>query len=264
MVILFFGDIFGKTGRKAIASELPKLKKQYAPDFIIGNVENLAGGRGVNIKTLNEMTSLGFHGFTSGNHIWDNKEVLQIFEFETRLLRPANYPSPKGEPCPGSGRGVFVSGNKKLMVINLIGRVFMDSVDCPFQAADQILSEAPADMPILVDMHCDATSEKNAMGWFLNGKVSAVVGTHSHVQTADERVLPGGTAYITDIGMTGSFDSVIGLEREGILKRFRVKRHVTLKNAEENPGVSAVVITIGDNNKAQSIKRIRYALGDAK
>jgi metallophosphoesterase (TIGR00282 family) len=258
MVVMIFGDIFGKPGRRAVAAALPDLRAQYSPDFILGNAENLAGGRGTNRKTFQEMMQMGFHGFTSGNHIWDNRDVFSFIDQDERLLRPANYPAPAGEPCPGRGFGVICSGDKRIFVINLLGRVFMDSVDCPFATVDKILKENPTDFPILVDMHCDATSEKYAMGWHLAGRVSAVTGTHSHVQTADERILPGGTAYITDIGMSGSFDSVIGLKPTEIIKRFVTKRPHHYQQAKENPGVGCVVITLGPSNRAIKIERLRF------
>ena len=258
MVVLFFGDIYGKPGRRAIQKSLPLLKQKYEPDFILGNVENLAGGRGVNNKCFNEMINLGFHGFTSGNHIWDNKEVYGLFEKGAPLVRPANYPSPEGFPCPGYGATVIRNqAGQEIFVINLMGRVFMENTDCPFALVDQILREQKSSAPILVDMHADATSEKNAMGWFLDGRVAAVVGTHSHVQTADERVLPAGTAYITDIGMSGSFDSVIGLRPHEVIRKFLTKRPHPVAAAKENLGISCVVIQISPNQRAQSIERIR-------
>jgi metallophosphoesterase (TIGR00282 family) len=262
MIVLFFGDIFGKPGRRAIARALPDLIEKHSPDFIFGNIENLAGGKGVNKKAFNEMLSMGFHGFTSGNHIWDNKEVYSILETDTRLVRPANYPDFPGMPCPGSGHAVFESKGKKICIANFMGRVFMESTDCPFQAAQKFL-DLKLDCPTIVDFHADATGEKYAMGFFLDGKVSAVVGTHTHVQTADERLLPKGTAYITDIGMSGSFDSCIGLKKEEIIQKYIIKRKLQQQNADENPGVSAVVIEINDDtNLAKSIERVRYTVPD--
>lgn len=260
MVILFFADIFGRVGRRAIATALPDLKWRYKPDFIVGNVENLAGGRGVNRKSYHQMLEMGFHGFTSGNHIWDNREVLQILESDTRLVRPANYPSPKQWPCPGRGYTTLTNNGHSLFLVNVLGRVFMDALDCPFQAVDRILEEQKPNCPILVDMHADATSEKYAMGWHLAGRVSAVVGSHSHVQTADEHILPGGTAYITDVGMTGAFHSVIGLKPPEIIRKFITKRSAPYQAATDNPGISCVVIRVGDDGKATSIERIRQTV----
>ncbi len=258
--VLCFGDIYARPGRKAVSLALPKLKEKYQPDFILANVENIAGGYGVNKKTLAEMFQMGFHGFTSGNHIWDNKEVLEIFESEHRLVRPANYPSPPGMPCPGNGCVTLENNGKKLFIINLMGRVHMGDIECPFQMANQMLSDLREDLPIFVDFHAEATSEMTAMGWHLNGRVAAVVGTHTHVQTADEFVLPGGTAYITDIGLSGSFHSVIGVEPDIVLSRFLTKRPKRLEPAQNNLGVGAVVIKIGPDNKAKSIERLRFSV----
>ncbi len=258
MVILYFADIFGRPGRAAIRKSLPDLLEKYKPDFVIANAENLAGGRGVNKKCFNEMMGLGFHLLTSGNHIWDNKEIFAIMASDTRILRPLNWLSPESDPCPGKGFTIIENNGKKLAVINLMGRVFMDAIDCPFSAVNEALLQIPEDCAILVDMHADATSEKYAMGWHLNGRVSAVVGSHSHVQTADERILTKGTAYITDVGMTGSFDSVIGLKPEEIIRRFMLKRPVPVQTATENLGVGCVIITVGDDKKATQIERLRF------
>lgn len=261
MVVLFFADIFGRPGRKAIAAALPALQKEFQPDFVIGNAENLAGGRGVNKKTFNEMIEMGFHAMTGGNHTWDNRDVYWLLENDHRLLRPSNFPSPAGYPCPGKGHVLLEVGGKRLLLINLLGRVFMDALECPFAAVDRVLAEhRGGDYPILVDMHCDATSEKYAMGWHLDGRVSAMVGSHSHVQTADERILPGGTAYITDVGMTGAFDSVIGLRPAEIVKKFITKRPHSVQTATENPGISCVVIEIRDDHRAKSIVRVRRSV----
>jgi metallophosphoesterase (TIGR00282 family) len=204
MRVLFFADIFGKPGRKAVAAALPRLKAEYSPDFIIGNAENLAGGRGVNHRTFNQLINMGFNASDDGKPcLGQPRNFAGIFEKDNRLLRPANFPDSEKWPCPGKGFEIYEANGFKLCVVNLIGRVFMADVDCPFQVADKILG-IPRHVPIFVDMHADATSEKNAMGWFLAGKVAAVVGSHAHVQTADERILPGGTAYISDVGMSGS------------------------------------------------------------
>ena len=262
MVVLCFGDIFAKPGRQAVAASLPYLKRKYAPDIILGNVENLAGGRGVNRKTYDELLNLGFHGFTSGNHIWDNKEVVTIMETDRRIIRPANYPNPPRDRCPGFGWTLLEVDGNSLFLVNVMGRIFMDAIDCPFAAVDEALKHNQNNVPALVDLHADATSEMVAMGWHLDGRVSAVVGTHSHVQTADERLLHKGTAYITDIGMTGSFDSVIGMDRKVVVEKFVTKRPRRYQPANENPGVCCVVITIGEDNRAQSIERIRFTLAE--
>ncbi|MBY0370819.1 YmdB family metallophosphoesterase [bacterium] len=262
MRVLFFGDIFGRPGRRAVASVLPDLKKRYAPDFIFGNAENLAGGRGVNRKTFHEMLDMGFQAMTTGNHVWDNREVFSILEADRRLLRPANLADPADSPCPGAGHALYESKGKQILLVNLIGRVFMDQSEDPFAAADWILESAPAGVPIFVDMHAEATSEKYAMGWYLNGKVAAMVGTHSHVQTADERLLTEGTAYITDVGMSGAFDSVIGMEPAPVIQRFRTKRPQGFHPALQNPGVGYVVVDIDSNGKALSIERVRHTVAD--
>lgn len=258
MVILLFADIFGRVGRQAVAAALPDLIARYTPDFILGNAENLAGGRGTNRKTFNTMMDLGFHALTGGNHTWDNKDVYNFIDSETRLFRPANLPSSAELPCPGRGYGLVSNGHRSVFIINLLGRVFMDAVDCPFATVDRILKEAPANVPILVDFHADATSEMNALGWYLAGRVTAVTGSHSHVQTADERILPGGTAYITDVGLSGSFDSVIGLDRNEVIRKFITKRQTSFLPAHENPGVSCVVIKVDMKNKATEIERLRF------
>lgn len=262
MVVLYFGDIFARPGRRAIELAIGQLREKYKPDFIFGNAENLAGGRGVNQKTFREICEFGFDGFSSGNHIWDNPEVYKIMSGDSRLIRPANFPSPGGRKCPGRGYNVFESNGKKLLLINVMGRIFMDPLDCPFRAVDQILSERGEDMATIVDMHAETTSEKYAMGWHLAGRVSAMVGTHTHVQTADDRILTGGTAYITDIGLSGSFDSVIGLRSKEIVEKFITKRRVPYQVASDNLGVCAVVIKIGPDHRAQSIERIRLEVGE--
>lgn len=260
--VLYFGDIFGKPGRQALVAALPDLLARFSPHIVLCNVENLAGGRGVNRRSYQELLNLGFHGFTSGNHIWDNKEVLEIFAQDSRIIRPANFPSPRGYACPGKGVAVIEGNGRKLRVINLLGRVFMADVDCPFQAVDTILAES-SDLPTFVDMHCDATSEKNAMAWHLAGRVSAVVGSHSHVQTADERVLPGGTAYITDVGMTGALDSVIGYQPVQVIQKYLTRRPFPSVLSTAGIGYGCVVIDIDSQNRATSITRIRASV-DAK
>ncbi len=255
--VLLFADIFGKPGRRAVAAALPDLIKEWKPDFLFANGENLAGGRGVNLKTFNEMMGMGFHALTTGNHVWDNREVFSILENDRRLLRPANFPDPADSPCPGAGHALFQSNGKSVVLVNLIGRVFMEDSEDPFLAADWILENAPEGVPVIVDFHADATSEKYAMGWHLAGRATAVLGSHSHVQTADERILPGGTAYITDVGMSGAFDSVIGLEPGPVIERFRTKRPHGYQVAVDNPGVCCVVIDIGADGKAIAIHRIR-------
>ena len=216
--ILFIGDIVGKIGRRMVAECLPVLVKEHGIGLCIANCENAAGGFGITPKVADQLFSCGVHLLTSGNHIWDKVEGIQLLDQDSRLLRPANYPP----DTPGRGMTVVEApGGERVGVLNLCGRVFLDPVDCPFRTADREIAKLRAETRIiLVDMHGEATSEKVAMGWYLDGRVSAVVGTHTHVQTADERVLTGGTAYITDAGMTGPADSVIGIRKEMIIEKF--------------------------------------------
>jgi len=215
---LFLGDVVGKPGRQILESELPGLVEKYKADMVVANGENAAGGIGITPEVMEELFSLGINVLTSGNHIWDKKEIVAAMDGEDRILRPANYPP----ALPGSGLGFYEGSNGLLVaVINLAGRIFMSPVDCPFRAAEKAVSLACKLTPrIIVDFHAEATSEKMAMGWFLTEKVTAVIGTHTHVQTSDARILPGGTAYISDVGMVGPYNSVIGLAPESIIERF--------------------------------------------
>lgn len=217
MRVLAIGDVVGRPGRRIIQERLPHLKREYEIDFVVANVENAAAGFGVTPSVVGELLAAGIDVLTSGNHIFDKKEVFQIIETEPRLLRPANYPP--GVPGRGVWSGMSAAGHP-ITVINLQGRVFMQPSDCPFRTAEALLNELPPEQIILVDMHGEATSEKRAMGWYLDGRVSFVFGSHTHVPTADETILPRGTAYITDLGMTGPYDSVIGIDTAQILDRF--------------------------------------------
>jgi metallophosphoesterase (TIGR00282 family) len=218
MKVLVMGDIIGRVGRKAVKNVLPDLKKKYRPDLIIANGENSAGGFGITRKVYNELLSIGIHVVTSGNHIWDKQEVFQFIDEEENLLRPANYPP----LAPGRGYGIYKVGDKKVAVINLMGRVFIDiPMYCPYRKFDEIYDEIKDKVDyIIVDFHAEATSEKNALGYYLDGRANLVYGTHSHVPTADARVLPKGTAYVTDIGMTGPLNSVIGIDIRQSLAKF--------------------------------------------
>lgn len=255
MKVLFIGDVIGSPGRRAIKTMLGKVREDHAIDLTIANAENLAGGFGVTPDILAETAALGIEGFTSGNHIWDKKEIIDQLDRIPNLIRPINYPP--GNP----GRGAMVLETKKgvrLGVINLMGRAHMPPCDCPFRAAAAAVEEMINSTPcIVVDMHCETTSEKNAMGWYLNGRVSAVVGTHTHVQTADARILPGGTAYITDIGLTGGMDSVIGMETGMSIEKFLSGRPVRYELAKDNLHFQAVVIDIDDKmGHANAITRL--------
>ncbi|MDY6842880.1 MAG: TIGR00282 family metallophosphoesterase [Thermodesulfobacteriota bacterium] len=218
MRILFIGDIIGKPGRSILHKSLKRIKADNDIEFIIANGENAAGGFGITPKITLELFSYGVDVVTSGNHIWNRREIIDFISSETRLIRPANYP--KNVPGQGSTIITLPSGNQ-ISVLNLCGRVFMKSLECPFRVAREHIEEIKKKTNlIIVDFHAEATSEKVAMGWFLDGIVSAVIGTHTHIPTADERILPRGTAYITDVGMTGPIDSVIGLNKDVILDHF--------------------------------------------
>ncbi len=257
--ILFIGDIVGRPGRRAIKELLPGLIVRYSPDLVIANGENSAGGFGITPSIYDELRELHVDVVTSGNHIWDRKEVCSFINDADYLLRPANYPS----GVPGKGWLVFeCASGVRVGVVNLSGRVFMDEMDCPFRVGREIVEELGRITPVIVvDMHAETTSEKMAVGWFLDGRVSAVVGTHTHVQTADERVLPGGTAFITDTGMTGPVDSVIGIKKELVLERFLTRMPVRFDVAGGRTELQGVVIRIDPaNGRAQGIERIREVL----
>jgi len=257
MRILFIGDIVGKTGRNCLRQYLPEIKSEYRIDYIIANGENAAGGAGMTYDTYIELRDIGIDVITGGNHIWDQKDILSFIDHEPRMIRPANYPV---ESTPGRGSVIVETPNGKpdLAVLNLIGRVFMKQVDCPFRTADRelLLLKEKTDI-IIVDFHAEATSEKQAMGWYLDGRVSAVIGTHSHVQTADQRILPKNTAYITDAGMTGLYDSILGVDIEGPLRRFLTQMPHKLSISEGKKVFNGIVIDIDEKNgKANRIKRV--------
>ncbi|MCR8630732.1 MULTISPECIES: TIGR00282 family metallophosphoesterase [Paenibacillus] len=220
MRILFIGDIVGSVGRKAVKACLPRLKTKLNPTFIIANGENAAAGRGITAAITKELFELGVHGITMGNHTWDQKDIFDFIDDEDRMVRPANFP--KG--TPGRGFTTIKVKDQELLIINLQGRTFLPPLDCPFEKVDSILeSQKKKHKYVLVDFHAEATSEKLAMGWHLDGKVSAVVGTHTHVQTHDERLLPSGTAYVTDVGMVGPQDGILGMERTAVMQKFRTQ-----------------------------------------
>ena len=256
MRILFVGDIVGSGGRKVLRRYLPGLQQEHEIDFTIANVENAAGGFGITVDIAEDILGYGVDVMTSGNHIWDKREVMPYFSKEPRLLRPGNYP-------PGlPGKDSFVTGTPMgamVAVLNLQGRVFMPIIDCPFRRAEaQVERLSRQAKVIIVDFHAEATSEKMAFSWFLDGKVSAVIGTHTHVPTADERILPQGTAYISDVGMTGSYNSVIGMKVEGSLSRFLTGIPSRFESAKESPVLAAVVVDIDEESgKARSIHRVR-------
>jgi len=257
--ILFIGDIVGSPGRKIVHDRLADILTQRSIDLCIANGENAASGFGITPRLADELFACGIEVMTSGNHIWDRKEIFDYFPHEPRLLRPANFPN--GSPGKGLRLGTAKNGIG-YAVLNLQGRTFMVPIDDPFRTAAQQLSNVPADVKvILVDMHAEATSEKQAMGWYLDGKVSAVVGTHTHVATADNRVLPGGTAFITDVGMTGPHDSVIGMETQGILQRFLEAMPTRFSVASENVQMNTALIEVDETTgRARSIERLNFRL----
>jgi 2',3'-cyclic-nucleotide 2'-phosphodiesterase len=257
MNILMVGDVYGEPGRQAVAKLVPQLRQAHAIDFCVVNVENAAGGFGVTPAIARQMLEAGADVMTTGNHIWDKREIVEYITRENLLLRPANFPV----GTPGAGHVTVKAGPHKIAVLNLMGRVFMLPIDCPFRKADEILPELRKETPIvLVDMHCEATSESIAMGWYLDGRVSAVVGTHRHVQTADERVLPGGTAYITDLGLTGPTDGVIGVDRDQIIQRFLNQMPIRFETAKGPAALHGVVITIDpESGRAAAIRRLQVA-----
>lgn len=251
MRILFIGDIVGKPGRDILRQQLTKIQEKLQVDFTIANGENAAGGAGINKKIFEEISNYGVDVVTMGNHVWDKKEILDFIDYEPRIIRPANYP--KG--VPGKGWNIFVLNNQvKIIVINLAGRVYLPSLDCPFQSIDSILSETKGMSPyVVVDFHAEATSEKQAMGWYLDGRVSAVLGTHTHIQTADARILNRGTAYITDVGMTGPRDSVLGVDKDLIIKKFITHMPVKFEIAHGDIQLNAVVLELNEKGQAVSI-----------
>ncbi|HLG43783.1 MAG TPA: TIGR00282 family metallophosphoesterase [Nitrospirales bacterium] len=256
MKILFIGDIVGEPGRKSVARQVPRLVGQRGVDLVIGNAENAAGGFGITPDIARELFKAGLHVLTSGNHIWDKKEIIDYIREEPRLLRPANYP----EEAPGHGSVVVTTtSGEKVGVMQLMGRVDMPTVDCPFRVGRRVLETLRREAgTIIVDMHAEATSEKMAMGWYLDGEVSGVFGTHTHVQTADERILPKGTAYLTDIGMTGPVDSVIGIKKEIAIEKFLTQMPRRFEVASGPCVFSAVLLEVDTAvGKAVSIDRLR-------
>jgi metallophosphoesterase (TIGR00282 family) len=253
MKLLFVGDIVGGCGRRTLTSLLPALRDQHRPDFVVVNGENAAGGLGITPKLAGELLDSGVDAITLGNHAYKHREVYEYLDREPRLLRPANYP--KGNP--GRGHTVVENDGARLGVVNLSGTVFLEAARSPFSEADAILAELRGQADhVLVDFHAEATSEKVAMGWHLDGRVTACVGTHTHVPTADARVLPGGTAYISDVGMTGPRGGVIGVKREQALERFRTLMPQKFETSDEDPWLNAVLVTARDDGLAESIDQV--------
>jgi metallophosphoesterase (TIGR00282 family) len=252
MNILMIGDIVGGPGRKAVAKLTEQIVKEYAIDLTIANGENAAGGNGITKEIMDELLDAGIDFLTMGNHVWDKKEIMDFIDKTEKLIRPANYPP----GTPGSGYKILVSAKgEKLGVISLSGRIFLSTLDCPFTIVDRIINLIKQSTPnILIDFHAEATSEKIAFGWYVDGRVSAVCGTHTHVQTADARILPKGTAYITDVGMTGPRDSVLGIKKEIVINKFLTHLPSRFEVATGIAQLNAVVIKIDSNTgKAKEI-----------
>ena len=256
MIVLSIGDIIGRPGRRVVIELLPDLRREHKPDLIMANAENAAGGFGLSLDTANELLDAGINVLTSGNHIWAQKEIIPYLEGDMHILRPLNYP--EGVP----GRGYLITG--KTLVVNLIGRTFMTNYDCPFRAMDKLLEELkPLPPVIIVDFHAEATSEKVAMGRYLDGRVSAVLGTHTHVGTIDAQVLADGTAYVTDIGMTGPLDSIIGDDADAVIQRFLTMMPHHLSVGKGKPELNAVLVEVDENTgKASRIERITREMKD--
>jgi 2',3'-cyclic-nucleotide 2'-phosphodiesterase len=255
MKILFVGDVVGRSGRRLVRDKLPTLQANNRVDFTIVNVENAAGGFGITKEVAREILSSGVDVMTTGNHVWDKSEAMEYLNQEPRLLRPGNYP--QGAPGSGLYLGETPAGTR-VAVINIQGRVFMPLIDCPFNAVQKDLQKLKRETTVIVvDFHAEATSEKQAMGWYLDGQVTAVVGTHTHVPTADTRVLPKGTAYVSDVGMTGPFDSIIGMKVENSLARFLTGLPSRFEPASEYPRLCSVLIDVDESTGlARSIRRI--------
>ncbi len=261
MRILFIGDVFGRIGRDLVRQGFPVLAARYGIDAVIANVENAASGAGITRETGEALLKSGVDVMTTGNHVWDKREALSYIGVEPRLLRPLNMAS------AAPGRGAFVArtqDGRPVGVINLMGRVFMPPVDNPFAAADAAVERLARECRlIVVDMHAEATAEKIAMGWYLDGRVTAVIGTHTHVQTADARVLPGGTAYITDVGMTGPHDSIIGMERAAVIDRFVTGLPIKMEPASDNPRLQAILVDADEHTGlARGVERLDWSLDD--
>ena len=256
MRVLILGDVMGRPARRAVRALVPSLVHKEEVDLVVANAENSAGGMGVDVKSAKELLGAGVHILTSGNHIWKKKEIYPFLNERDDLIRPANFPA----GAPGKGWCVWQQNDVRALVINLQGRVFMPNhVEDPFRCVDEILQKHGRNIPlVIVDMHAEATSEKNAMGWYLDGRASIVYGTHTHVQTADERILPGGTAYITDLGMCGAMDSIIGMEKEPVIRGFISQLPRQFEVAQDNVMLQGVIVDIDKKTgKARDVRRLR-------
>lgn len=253
--ILAIGDIVGRVGRNIVGDKLQGLVDRHRIDLVVANGENSAGGMGMTPDNTRELFSYGVNVITSGNHVWNKNEILEILDSEPAFIRPANYPP----GVPGKGYYIINVRGVSICIVNLIGRVLMTTLDCPFRKFDEIYNEVKDRCKVIVvDFHAEATSEKQALGWYVDGRASALFGTHTHVQTADERILLKGTGYITDIGMTGPFDSVIGMKKEKSIDYFLYQTKMRFETATDNPGINGVIFTINpDTGKTENIVRVR-------
>lgn len=260
MKILFLGDIIGRAGRRLVKNLLPALIERHGADFVIANAENSAGGFGLNRNSLEELQKSGVDFFTTGNHVWDKAEGVSLLNELNNIVRPANYPG----NAPGTGVKTIPGTDGAVAVVNLQGRVFMPAIDCPFRWIDDYLRKAsPRPAVIIVDIHGEATSEKVAMGWYLDGRVALVLGTHTHVPTRDCRILPEGTGYVTDVGMTGSYDSVIGVKKEAVIRRFLNMRPTRFEVAKKDIRCDYVVADIDESSgKTVGIDHLQTRLED--
>ncbi|MCP4655959.1 MAG: TIGR00282 family metallophosphoesterase [bacterium] len=257
--ILFVGDVVGKPGRRVLKRLLESLVDRRHVDYVVVNIENVAGGWGITPDVFRELDELPIDCYTSGNHIWDRNEGLALLDVEPRLLRPANYPA--GNPGHGVHVGETAAG-VRVATINLEGQVFMKNLESPFVVADRLLAELPAEVKIIVvDFHAEATSEKQAMGFYLDARVSAVLGTHTHVPTADERILAGGTAFITDVGMTGPYEGVIGYRVDKVLQRFELQRNIRIEAAKRDVRLAGAVVDVdAATGRAKAVERLLVSL----
>lgn len=256
MRVMILGDVVGRPARRAVRDLVPALIEKEAIDLTIANAENAAGGMGVDIKSAKELLSSGIQVLTSGNHIWKKKEIYPFLDDQESLIRPANFPA----GAPGKGWCLWQGNGLRALIINLQGRVFMPNhVEDPFRCVDHILKQQGANSRVvIVDMHAEATSEKYAMGWYLDGRASTVYGTHTHVQTADERILPAGTAYITDVGMCGPLDSVIGMEKETVIQGFITQLPRQFEVAQDNVVLQGIIVNVDETTgQAREIRRLR-------
>jgi hypothetical protein len=259
--ILVIGDIVGSPGRWAVEHALPRLREQERIDFVVANGENAAGGSGITSDIVDELVGFGVDCITTGDHVWRQKEIVPRLETDNRLLRPANY----SKKASGKGYALIEAKNGvKVAVIQALGRIFMNPIDDPFEAVDDLIGQMAIETPVIVvDFHAEATSEKVAMGWYLDGRVSAVIGTHTHIQTADERILPGGTAYITDIGMTGPYDSVIGRDKARVLAAMTTQMPRYFDVAEHDVRLGGALVTVdSETGHAKAIRRVMESMPD--